>query len=537
MNRRTFLSASGSTIGLAMAAPATAQTTTPDWSSLAAAFRVPDWFRDAKFGIWGHWGPQCVPEFGDWYGRKMYEQGDPFYDHHRKTYGHPADTGFIDILGQWRGERWDPAALVTQWKAAGARYVMGMAGHHDNVDLFDSSHHPWNSVRVGPKRDIAAGWRDAVRGAGLRFGLSNHISHAWHWWQTAYGYDATGPRAGERYDAARLTKRDGRGKYWDGLDPQALYTGPSFAPPDGIRTQAAMDDWVESTSRRWMEFAPSDKLPFVTGWLARQKEMVEKYRPDIVYFDNSGLPFGPAGVEAAAHFYGQSIADKGAMDVVLTGKLLTPFQRTAMVEDVERGFSDRLRPEPWQTCTCLGDWHYNRSRFTDKSYVPAHQVLQRLADVVSKNGNLLLSVPMRGDGSIDSEEERILADLGRWMTREGEAAIYGSRPWRIYGEGPTDLAGGMHNEGQASRLGANDVRFTVKNGTLNAILLDWPTAPVRVASLGRGRLNGGSVERVRLVGGGRVRFVAGDDALMLTLPPRPAGGQLPVVRIEGRGLV
>lgn len=532
MERRQFLRG---TAAIAAAGPVAARAAPmrANWSSLVDGYTVPDWFRDAKFGIWAHWGPQCVPEAGDWYARQMYEQGRGPYDQHLKRYGHPADTGFMDIIGGWRAERWDPAALVKRYKAAGARYFVGMACHHDNFDLFDSPH-PWNSTRVGPKRDIIAGWRDAARAEGLRFGVSNHSSHAWHWYQVAYNYDPEGPRAGERYDAARLTAADGRGKWWDGLDPQELYTGETLAAPDGFTTRAQMDAWAGATSGRWMEFAPAANPRFVANWLTRQKTLVERYDPDLVYFDDFGVPFGPVGLEAIAHFYNHAAQRTGRADVVLTAKQLTAFQRQALVEDIERGFSDRLRAEPWQTCTCIGEWHYNRRRFDEKSYVPARAVLQRLADIVSKNGNLLLSVPVRGDGSIDSEEERIVDQIGAWLRVNG-SAIYGTRPWRMFGEGPTDLAGGMFNEGQVDKLGARDVRFTTGGGGLNAIFLGWPDAPVTIAALGTRAP--GRIERATLLGGGSVTMQRTAEGLTLTLPPAPVGAMLPVVRLEGAGLV
>src|SRR5688572_5342933 len=171
----------------------------PNWSALAAAYRVPEWFRDAKFGIWAHWSAQCVPEFGDWYGRLMYIQGHPAYQHHLENYGHPADTGFMEIENSWKAENWDPEHLIRLYKGAGAKYFMALANHHDNLDTYDSKHHAWNTLRVGPKKDIIGTWEKIVRREGLRFGVSNHSSHAWHWWQTAYGYDAEGPRKGERY--------------------------------------------------------------------------------------------------------------------------------------------------------------------------------------------------------------------------------------------------------------------------------------------------------------------------------------------------
>jgi alpha-L-fucosidase len=535
LTRRQMFGAMGAAAGSTAVPAAGAPTVKANWSSLAGVFRIPEWFRDAKFGIWAHWSAQCVPEFGDWYGRKMYIQGDPFYAHHLQHYGHPADTGFVEIENRWRAENWEPEHLVRLYKAAGARYFMALANHHDNLDAYDSRHHAWNTLRVGPKRDIVGTWEKIARREGLRFAVSNHSSHAWHWWQTAYGYDAEGLRAGQRYDAFKLTKADGAGKWWDGLDPQELYTGPAMAPPDGIRSAEAMRDWHDTHSRRWMEFAPPENPHHVAKWLLRQQDLVEKYRPDMVYFDNYALPFGQVGLDALAHYYAQSIARDGRVEVVATAKQLSEFQRTALVDDVERGFSDRLRAEPWQTCTCIGDWHYNRGRYEQKSYVPALKVIQRLCDVVSKNGNLLLSIPMRGDGTIDSEEEKILADITRWMRRNGDAAIFGSRPWRIYGEGPTQVGGGMFGEGKVA-FTAQDVRFTVNGGALYAVLLDWPSGPTTIGALGALAMPDARVERVRLVGGGELRFERLPEGLRFTLPRPSDDGFVPVVRIDGRGI-
>src|SRR4051795_12339233 len=207
LDRRQFLASAGA---------AAALPTAPTWESLASHYSVPDWFRDAKFGIWAHWGPQCQPEFGDWYARLMYmrgrmswQRGETPYDDHLRRYGHPSRTGFIDIIGQWKAEHWRPEELLTRYVKAGARYFMAMGCHHDNFDLFDSKHHPWNSTRIGPKRDIVGTWAPLVRDAGLKFGVSNHSSHAWHWNQVAYGYDAEGPMRGHRYDAYWLRAHHG----------------------------------------------------------------------------------------------------------------------------------------------------------------------------------------------------------------------------------------------------------------------------------------------------------------------------------------
>ena len=504
---------------------------TPDWPSLGGHYRYPDWFRDAKFGIWSHWGPQSVPEQGDWYGRFLYMQGHPMADFHRRTYGHPADAGMMEVQRRWTADAWDPDALMARFVKAGAKYFVSLACHHDNLDCYDSRHHPWNSLRVGPKRDVVGIWEKAARTAGLRFGVSNHASHAWHWYQPAYGYDPEGPRKGERYDAYRLTRADGAGTWWAGLDPQQLYTGRHMVAPEGIDSIAAMNTWHDAHDGQWIETAPPGDAAYARQWLARQIDLVERYRPDFCYFDNYELPFGPVGLAAVADYYNRSIGWHGRIEVVATAKKLQPYAKAALVEDVERGFSDRMRAEPWQTDTCIGDWFYNRARFTDRSYKSAEEVLQRLADVVSKNGCLLLSVPQRGDGTIDAEEEKVLDGLAAWMPVNGEA-IFGSRPWRVYGEGPTRLTEGMQNEGGFKGFAAGDVRFTVKGGALYVLLLKPEAGRRAIAALGRHAWPGG-VARATLLGGGPVVFRQTDAALELTVPP--GLGPVPVVRIDGTG--
>lgn len=506
----------------------------PDWPSLIDHNRVPDWFRDAKLGLWSHWGPQSVPAQGDWYGRFMYVQGHPMYEHHLRTWGHPSDTGMMEVQRRWSADRWDADALVARYAKAGARYFVALACHHDNLDCYDSRYHAWNSLRVGPKKDVVGIWEKAARGAGLKFGVSNHAAHAWHWYQTAYGYDPVGDRKGVRYDAHRLRREDGTGTWWEGLDPQLLYTGPHAVMPDGIDSIAAMNAWHDAHDGQWVEHGPPGDPGYAARWLLRQTDLVARYRPDFCYFDDHGLPFGSIGLAAAADYYNRSIAWHGDIQVVLTAKQLKPHERFGVVQDVERGFTDRLWDEPWQTDTCLGDWFYNVARLRDRSYKTAEQVVQRLADVVSKNGNLLLSVPQPGDGSIDAEEERILDAMARWVDVNGEA-IFGSRPWRVFGEGPTVLTPGMQNEGSASAFTARDVRFTVNRGALYVLFLDWPAGAATVAALARGRWRG-EIERVTLLGGGAVPHRRSATGLHLDLPRRPRDGFVPVVRIDARGI-
>ncbi|WP_261387860.1 alpha-L-fucosidase [Chitinophaga pinensis] len=193
----------------------------PDWSSLEQ-YKTPEWYKDAKFGIWAHWGPQCQPEYGDWYARGMYQEGSDQYEYHLKKYGHPSRFGFKDVIHEWKAEQWDPEELVRLYKDAGAKYFVALANHHDNFDLYDSSFQSWNSVRQGPKKDIVAGWAKAAKAAGLHLGLSVHAAHAWSWMEVAQRHDLKGALSNIPYDG-KLSKADGKGTWWEKLDPQELY--------------------------------------------------------------------------------------------------------------------------------------------------------------------------------------------------------------------------------------------------------------------------------------------------------------------------
>jgi alpha-L-fucosidase len=526
--RRDFVRFGGTGVAWSLAAGAAgaraesseARRFRPSWESLAEGFTVPEWFRDAKFGIWAHWGPQCAPEFGDWYARTMYIEGHPTYEHHLKTYGHPTQVGFMEMINRWKAERWDPEELTRLYKAAGAKYLVSMACHHDNFDNFESRYHAWNATRVGPGKDIVGGWAAAARKQGLRFGVSNHGAHAWHWYQTAYGYDAVGPKAGQRYDAFKLTRADGAGTWWEGLDPQDLYTGPNIVIPDGFSDVGAMRAWHESHDGVWDESVPVQNRDFARNWLQRANDLVDRYQPDLVYFDDTGLPLGDYGLAAVANYYNQSLSRSGKLDVVVNAKELTAAQRRCVVADIERGFSDHLVPEPWQTDTCIGEWHYSRPLYERNGYLTAKQVVQRLVDVVSKNGCLLLNIPVRGDGTIDELERRILEDLAGWMMVNGEA-IFASRPWSRYGEGPTKVEAGKFNEAKLQPFVSADIRFTVKGEALYALAMEWPAGgTLTIRSLGK---RARSIQRIDLLGGGTLAFQQSDDGVTVVMPSdRPA---------------
>ena len=537
-SRRSFLQASSAgaaALGLPQAHAASASFA-PTWDSLVEGYRTPDWFRDAKFGIWAHWSAQCVPEMGDWYARNMYLQGNWQYEHHLKTYGHPTKVGFMEMQNRWKAEAWEPEALMDLYVKAGARYFVALANHHDNFDAYDSKYHRWNSVRVGPKRDIVGTWAKAARAKGLRFGVSNHSAHAWHWLQPAYGYDPEGPLAGQRYDAYRLTKADGRGTWWEGLDPQELYTGRNMLMPDGITTIRTANEWHEQNDRVWDEKPPACNPAFTRSWFLRCRDLIDSYRPDLVYFDDSGLPLGQAGLDITAHYYNASMAwHGGKLEAVVNAKVIPPERRAGLVEDVERGFREGIEPLPWQTDTCIGDWHYNRGVFTNHHYKSAATVIHRLCDIVSKNGNLLLSIPVRGDGSIDADERKILADLADWMGRNGEA-IHGTRPWRTFGEGPTRVGSGMFSEGSSQPLTAEDIRFTTKGGVLYAIAMGWPRGGVlRIQTLAEGSaLAPGAIENVQAVGAAdSLSFKRNHRWLEVKLPDGLAGSPAVAVKIRG----
>ena len=248
-----------------------------DWNSLAN-YQTPDWFRDAKFGIWAHWGPQCEPEHGDWYARSMYETGSADYRSHLAEYGHPSTNGFKDVIHQWKAENFHPDQLLKFYKENGAKYFMALANHHDNFDNFNSQYQPWNSVALGPRQDLIGGWARAARKNGLRFAVSVHASHAWSWYEPAQGADKTGPLAGVPYDG-KLTRADGRGQWWDGLDPQELYAQNH---PPGAKLQ-----W------EW-DAAQGSSVPnaaYLEKFFRRTQQLWDDYHPDQIYFDDTVLPF------------------------------------------------------------------------------------------------------------------------------------------------------------------------------------------------------------------------------------------------------
>lgn len=506
----------------------------PTWESLKN-YEVPEWYRNAKFGIWAHWGPQCVEGTGDWMARSLYMEGSNAYKHHVEHYGHPSVVGFKDIIPLFKAEHWNPDSLVAFYKQIGAQYFFALGNHHDNFDLWDSKYQPWNSVNMGPKRDILAEWEKAARKYGLPFGVSLHADHAWSWYETAQRHDTIGPKKGIPYDG-KLTKADGKGKWWEGYDPQDLYA------QNHPLSENSWDDGMIHRQWAWGNGVCMPSQEFVTNFYNRTLDVINRYNPDILYFDVTVLPFYPisdAGLKIAAHFYNHNMATHdGKLEAVLTGKILDEEQRKALVWDVERGAPNEIIADKWQTCTCLGGWHYDQSIYDNDRYKSAADVVKLLVDVVSKNGNLLLSVPLRADGTFDEKEAKILTEFGEWMNMNKES-IYDTHPWKVFGEGPiadsdiTINAQGF-NEGSYTNTTAQEIRFTQKGDDLYVTALAWPeNKKVIVKSLAQGNeLYPEEIKEVELLGYGKVGFKRTAEGLVIELPGKQLNKIAPVFKVR-----
>ena len=501
----------------------------PTWESLAN-YKIPEWFRNVKFGIWAHWGPQCVEGSGDWMARSLYMENSPEYRHHIANYGHPSEFGFKDIIPLWKAEKWDPDKLVAFYKKIGAQYFFALGNHHDNMDLWDSKYQPWNSVNMGPKKDILKGWERAARKHGLYFGVSLHADHAWSWYETSQG-----PKKGIPYDG-KLTKADGKGKWWEGYDPQDLYAQ---------NHPLSQDSWDNGTIHRQWAWGNGVCLPtqeYCTNFYNRTLDVINRYNPDLLYFDVTVAPFYPisdAGLKIAAHFYNHNMSmQKGKLNAVMFGKILDANQRKALVWDVERGAPNKIIDEPWQSCSCLGGWHYNTSIYNNNQYKSAADVVKLLVDIVSKNGNLLLSVPLRADGTFDEKEEKIINEIVNWININKEA-IYQTRPWKIFGEGPiadkdVQLNAQGFNEWAYSKADAKEIRFTQTDKNLYATVLGWPEdGKILIRSLAEGNgLYPTKIGRVELLGYGKVSFTRTDKGLVVDIPAKSLKNIAPVLKIR-----
>jgi alpha-L-fucosidase len=475
-----------------------------NWNSLLN-YEAPEWYQDAKFGIWAHWSPQCVPENGDWYARNMYVEGSEQYKYHLEHYGHPSDYGYKDLCPQWTLLNWEPEELVDQYKRAGARFIFALANHHDGFDCWDSKHHLWNAQRIGPHRDVVGTWAKLARDRGLRFGVTVHQARNWWWFEPSHGADKQGPFIDAPYDG-ELTHRQSQHEWWQGNDPQLLY-GPKH---------------------------PADALPapsYVKNFYDRTRDLIDQHDPDILYFDNSLFPLGWAGMNIAAYFYNRSLLNRGGkLDVVANIKNVPAHLLKAVVADFERGLTNEITPYVWQSETCIGNWHYDRALYDHPGefggYLPPRDVIHWLVDTVSKNGVFVLNIPGKPDGTIDSKETAVLDKITAWMSVNSEA-IYGTRPWKIFGEGPTKVVAGAFKGTSVTNLGAKDVRFTrtKDNRVIYAILLGRPAQETTIQALGLSTATyPGRIEKVEVLGARQVpEWRQAQNGLSIKVPESVAG--------------
>lgn len=467
----------------------------PTFASLYE-YECPAWFRDAKFGIWSHWGPQSVPMYGDWYARNMYIEGSPQYLYHLRHYGHPSKFGYKDVAKLWKAENFDPEGLMALYYQAGARYFMGQAMHHDHFFNYPSKYNRFNASEMGPMRDICGAWQRAAQKYNLPFGLSEHLGASFSWWRVNKLADKNGPYAGVPYDGNDPAYRD-------------FYHDNAAHLADG---ETSFSPWYTSDAR------------FQQYWLDCIREVVDLYHPDLLYSDG-GVPFAvseffapgsaadtsdPAyekGLEMIAYYYNDSIARHGKQDCVYLQKDPRPEIYRVGTLDVEKSQLPGVSPDPWHTDTCIGGWFYDvRAQYKSPLFI-----LETLVDIVSKNGNMLLNILQRPDGTLDDEALYILRELGAWFRVCGEG-IYGTRPWRVFGEGETRAVIKHLTEEQIA-WGESDYRFTAKGDAVYAFLMHAPSS--RRAVL---RSFDERVKSVELLGFGKVDFEQPFGVLNVRLP-------------------
>lgn len=420
---------------------------TDDWENIATNYQFPEWFQDAKFGIFIHWGIYSVPAYGsEWYARTMYQKDSPEYKFHREKYGDQTKFGYKDFIPQFTGERFNADEWTALFKESGARYVVPVAEHHDGFSMYDSQLNPWNSVKMGPRKDIVGLLKQASEKRGLIFGLSTHrAENAWFY---------------------------GEGMHF---------------PSD------VQDTTITLYGERLARENVNEK--FMKGWLAHTHELIDKYQPQLIWFDwtvnNPGVM--PTFNKFMAYYYNTALDWKKG--VVVNTKY--GFPKDIQVWDIERGKSNSMKRYPWQTDTSVGkkSWSY----IDNEENKTPQQIVHDLVDIVSKNGNLLLNIGPKVDGTITPEQQDVLRGIGKWLSVNGEA-IYGTRTWARAGEG--DVAGnsGAFSDSDATPYTANDIRFTTKKGDLYATCLGWTTGKVLIRTLGKGSAKDVTIKRVSLLG-------------------------------------
>lgn len=480
-----------------------------NWKGISQIYTVPDWWREAKFGAWSHWDPQSMPENGDWYARGMYMEGQAQYNQHIKNFGHPSEYGYKDICNNWVIDRWNPEELMDLYVDMGARYFMAMGVHHDNFDCWDSEYQPWNSVRIGPKKDIVGTWEKIARQHGLRFGIGFHNTPGRTWGQfmtVRYTSDKKGPKMGVNYDALQ-TVLDGKGKWWEGMDPVDLY-GPMHNVKNPLLS------------------------PFANQFMWRVDDAITKYHPDMIYFDEHAgdsqmdlgvkMGLGFLAPSLIANYYNKSLEwNSGKMEVVVNLKgvggrynslqnspQLLPFVDRALVKSTEAIIEPDIMAYPFQTETTIADWHYQ----TGQKYMSAQKVIELLMQNVSRNGTMLLNLTQHGRGNLDPELIQIGKDVGAWLKVNGEA-VYSSRPFEVCGD--------------------NTISYTRNNGNVYVSVFNWKDSTITFKALNSGGSTLGKVTNVELLGSNiKMKFIQ-DEKGLTVIPEKPVN---PVSGISDKNL-
>ena len=492
----------------------------PDWDSLSK-MQVPDWFRQEKLGIFLHWGLYSVPAFNnEWYSRNMYIQGTPEYEHHIKTFGPQKKFGYKDFIPKLTAEHFDPKEWVRLFREAGAGYVFPVAEHHDGFQMYRSELSSWNSAEMGPHRDIIGELKEAAEAERMHFCTSSH--RAEHWWFMGHGmeFDSDVRASMEQVvttpDTVPLDK--------DSSNAVSLDTGSSdgFDPNPDPREfyQPAMPERDNFD----MNSEPAPDEEFLTDWLIRTVELVDRYQPELLYFDwwIQHRAFEPYLKQFLAYYYNLGVRFWRPTAVCYKHDALA---FGSGIVEVERGSFPDTKPFPWQTDTAVA---WNSWCYTDSlEYKDSGVIIRTLIDVVSRNGNLLLNIGPKADGTIPEGDRKILTELGEWMKVNGEA-IRGASPWRISKEGPTEDKDGSFSE-EAKNYTEEDLRFTVNHGDLYVFLMKPPKdGVVRIRSLTRKSLQGeasylGHIRRVDLLGvekifGQACSFEMTDNEMIVWLP-------------------
>jgi alpha-L-fucosidase len=497
----------------------------PAWQSIAGNLPgtgAPAWLRQAKFGMWVHYGPQAEGASGDWYAQHMYQQGSTAYNNHLAQFGHPSTNGYKDVINAWNPTNYSPAGLAQLYYDAGARFLLLQGVHHDQFDNWNSQYNPWNAVNLGPKRDTLAQWTNAARSLGMRYGVAFHHEYGWWFYQPAYLSDSTGALAGVPYDATTAT--NGTGTWWQNDDPRRLYL-INLQEYQGIATPT-QGYWnpAQGIFTNHLGYA----YWYATQWGLRILDVIENYDPDFIYTDgNSTQPFSgyatgtgfkcDAMERVLAHYFNRTLERHGQSDTFAVVKF---HPGGKIVTTAESGYpSGIMTSQPWIGESAVGDWFYAPGFYYDSGAMMARYILE----CVSRDGAVLINLCQRPDGALDPGATNELAGLGRWMAVNGEG-IYGSHAWVTYGEGPDALpTGALGSSQSAYGFTTNDFRFTVgSNGWLYAYCMTVPPAgrQIQIKSLATSsNLLAQAIQSVSMLGNtNSLVWTQGVGGLLITLP-------------------